>query len=209
MSPKQRERICQWSHQFASGKKIFLAKLCKCTKKLTSSPDGDARMRTKTNPPHPRKKSKGFLTKPKKSLHKNYPPPPSPEKEKNTKRDLVPGYRHRTRILAWVCLKKECVHISAQRVPYFGTKCERCITFPHTTKEIGRLRECSLGELPLYFSRNFNSKLSSILYTQTQRHLQVYPNLSYHCILCSGRRKEEAFVPTNCCNWNPFKSWQR
>ena len=28
-----------------------------------------------------------------------------------------------------------------------------------------RLRECSLGELPLYFSRNFSSKLSSILYT--------------------------------------------
>ena len=28
-----------------------------------------------------------------------------------------------------------------------------------------RLRECSLGEVPLYFSRNFSSKLSSILYT--------------------------------------------
>ena len=28
-----------------------------------------------------------------------------------------------------------------------------------------RLRECSLGELPLYFSRNFSSKLSGVLYT--------------------------------------------
>ena len=36
-------------------------------------------------------------------------------------------------------LEKECVHISAQRVPYFGTKCERCFTFPRTTKEIGHV----------------------------------------------------------------------
>ena len=35
--------------------------------------------------------------------------------------DLVLGHRHRVRILAWVCLKKGCVHISAQRVPYLGT----------------------------------------------------------------------------------------
>ena len=48
--------------------------------------------------------------------------------------DLVLGHRYRVRILAWVCLKKGCVHISAQRVPYFGTKCEGCLTFPRTTK---------------------------------------------------------------------------
>ena len=35
-------------------------------------------------------------------------------------RDLVLGHRHRARIFAWV-LKKRCVHISAQRVPYSGT----------------------------------------------------------------------------------------
>ena len=34
----QRKRIRLWSHRFASGKKIFQAKLYKCTKKLTSSP---------------------------------------------------------------------------------------------------------------------------------------------------------------------------
>ena len=28
-----------------------------------------------------------------------------------------------------------------------------------------RLRECSLEELTLYFSRNFSSKLSGVLYT--------------------------------------------
>ena len=28
-----------------------------------------------------------------------------------------------------------------------------------------RLRECSLEDLPLYFSRNFSSKLSGVLYT--------------------------------------------
>ena len=89
----------------------------------------------KSTPP-PEKKSIGFLTKPKKSLHKNYPSP-LPPKKKHGKRDLVPGHRHRTRILAWVCLKKECVHISAQRVPYIGTKCERCITLPRATKETG------------------------------------------------------------------------
>ena len=34
----QRERICLWSHQFASGKKSYLVpKLCKCTKQLTPS----------------------------------------------------------------------------------------------------------------------------------------------------------------------------
>ena len=70
---------------------------------------------------------------------KNQPPPPpkKKKKKKHAKRDLVPGYRHRTRILAWECLKR--VHISAQRVLYFGTKCERCITFPRTTKEIGHV----------------------------------------------------------------------
>ena len=54
---------------------------------------------------------------------------------------LVPGHRNRTRILAWVCFKKEFVHISAQRVPYFGTKCERCIyfTFPRATEKIGHV----------------------------------------------------------------------
>ena len=62
---------------------------------------------------------------------------PPPQKKKHVERDLVPGYRHRTRILAWVCLKR--VHISAQRVLYFGTKCERCISFPRTTKGIGRV----------------------------------------------------------------------
>ena len=61
-------------------------------------------------------------------------PPPPPKKKNNNnnnnaKRDLVPGQRHRTRILAWVCLKKECVDISAQRVPYFGTKCA-ALLFP-------------------------------------------------------------------------------
>ena len=35
--------------------------------------------------------------------------------------DLVLGHRHRVRILAWVCLKKGCVDISSQRVPYLGT----------------------------------------------------------------------------------------
>ena len=35
--------------------------------------------------------------------------------------DLVLVHRHHVRMLAWVCLKKECVHISAQRVPYSDT----------------------------------------------------------------------------------------
>ena len=35
--------------------------------------------------------------------------------------ELVLGHRHRVRILAWVYLKKGCVHISIQRVPYSGT----------------------------------------------------------------------------------------
>ena len=92
----------------------------------------------KNQPSPPKKKSIGFLTKPKKSLHKNYPSP-LPPKKKHGKRDLVPGHRHRTRILAWVCLKNECVHISAQRVPYIATKCERCIILPRATKEIGHM----------------------------------------------------------------------
>ena len=68
---------------------------------------------------------------------KSTPSPSQKKKKKHAKRDLVPGYRHRTRILALVCLKR--VHISAQRVLYFGTKCESCITFPRTTKEIGHV----------------------------------------------------------------------
>ena len=36
-------------------------------------------------------------------------------------RDLALGHRHRARILAWVCLKKECVLIGAQWVPYLDT----------------------------------------------------------------------------------------
>ena len=36
-------------------------------------------------------------------------------------RELALGHRHRARILAWVCLKKECVHIGAQWVPYLDT----------------------------------------------------------------------------------------
>ena len=35
--------------------------------------------------------------------------------------DLVLWHRHRARILVRVCLKKEYVHIIAQRVPYSGT----------------------------------------------------------------------------------------
>ena len=35
--------------------------------------------------------------------------------------DLVLGHRLRVRILAWVCLEKGCVHISARRVHYLGT----------------------------------------------------------------------------------------
>ena len=100
-------------------------------------------MRTKCGQ---KSKSKGCLTEPKKfPAQKLTPPPPKKKKQKqkqkkqHAKRDLVPGHRHRTRILAWVCLKKECVHISAQRVPYFDTKCERCITFPRATKEIGHV----------------------------------------------------------------------
>ena len=54
---------------------------------------------------------------------------------------LVLGHRLRVRILAWVCLKKGCVHISARRVQYLGTgsgtKCEGCLTFPRATEEIG------------------------------------------------------------------------
>ena len=53
--------------------------------------------------------------------------------------DLVPGHPHRARILAWVCLRKECVHISVQRVQYLGTKCEGCLTFPRSTKERGHV----------------------------------------------------------------------
>ena len=101
-------------------------------------------MRTKINPSLPPKKIQRVSNKTQKiPAQKFNPPSPPPKKDKSknktkpAKRDLVPGHRHRTRILAWVCLKKECVHISAQRVPYFGTKCERCITFPCATKEIG------------------------------------------------------------------------
>ena len=36
-----------------------------------------------------------------------------------------------------------------------------------------------------------------MLYTQTYRHIQVYPNLSYHCILRSaGKRKKPWFEQT-------------
>ena len=35
--------------------------------------------------------------------------------------DLVLGHWHRVLILTWVFLKKECVHISAQRVAFSGT----------------------------------------------------------------------------------------
>ena len=53
-----------------------------------------------------------------------------------------PGTRapgHRAQILAWVCLRKECVHISVQRVQYSGTKCEGFLTFPRVTKERGHV----------------------------------------------------------------------
>ena len=36
-------------------------------------------------------------------------------------RDLALEHRHRARILARVCLEKECVHIGAQWVPYLDT----------------------------------------------------------------------------------------
>ena len=97
-----------------------------------------------TLPPPPKKKIHRVSNKtqkmPAQKLTPPPPPPPPPAKKKNhVKRDLVPGHRHRTCILAWVCFKKECFHISAQRVQYFGTKCERCITFPLATKEIGHV----------------------------------------------------------------------
>ena len=105
---------------------------------LRISSYGDVRMRTKINLP-PRKKIRRVSNKTQKIPTQKLPLPPPAKKKKHGKRDLVPGHRHRTRILAWVCLKKECVHISAQRVPYIGTKCERCITLPRATKEIGHV----------------------------------------------------------------------
>ena len=56
-----------------------------------------------TLPPPPRKKSKGFLTKPKKSLHKNLTPPPQ---KKKTKQNLP-------RETLYPDTGTECVHISA------------------------------------------------------------------------------------------------
>ena len=103
---------------------------------LRISSYGDVRMRTKINLP-PRKKIHRVSYKTHKIPAQKLPLPPPAKKKKHGKRDLVPGHRHRTRILAWVWLKKECVHISAQRVPYIGTKCERCITLPRATKETG------------------------------------------------------------------------
>ena len=55
-------------------------------------------------------------------------------------RGLVLGHRHFAQILAWVRLKKGCVHISAQ----WGTVlrhrvCERCLNFPRATKELGHV----------------------------------------------------------------------
>ena len=35
--------------------------------------------------------------------------------------ELVLGHRLRVRILAWVCFKKGCIHISTQRIQYSGT----------------------------------------------------------------------------------------
>ena len=43
MSPKQRERICLTSLLV---EKILLAKICKCTEKLTSSPNPDTHIRS-------------------------------------------------------------------------------------------------------------------------------------------------------------------
>ena len=40
-----------------------------------------------------------------------------------------------------------------------------CFFVKATVGRAIRLRECSLEELPLYFSRNFSSKLSGVLYT--------------------------------------------
>ena len=80
---------------------------------LRISSYGDVRIRTKINPPPPRKKIHSVSNKTQKIPAQKLPLPPSAKKE-HSKRDLVPGHRHRTRILAWVCLKKECVHISAQ-----------------------------------------------------------------------------------------------
>ena len=91
------------------------------------------------NQPSPRKKIHRVSNKTQKIPTQKLPLPPPAKKKKHGKRDLVPGHRHRTRILAWVWLKNECVHISAQRVPYIATKCERCIILPRATKEIGHM----------------------------------------------------------------------
>ena len=46
--------------------------------------------------------------------------------------NLVPGHRHRVRILALLLEKIGGVHISAQRVAYSGTKCKRCLLLIQT-----------------------------------------------------------------------------
>ena len=133
-------------------------------------------------------------------------------------------HRLRVRILAWVCLKKGCIDISTQRVPYSGT------VSGHQVWRLPYFSVCNKGNrtrlparrliVPLmwnsalikqnsfFFCRH--KKLSCILYPFIYRHLQVYTNLSYHrCFLCSARRKEYTFVRTNCWNWNALECWQR
>ena len=115
------------------------------------------------------------------------------------------------------------LHISAQRVPYFGTKCERCIyfTFPRATEKIGHVYRHA-GYLfhwywiPILIKQNSFlcryknwSFLVFCIRRQTDifRFILIY--LIIYCILCSGRKKEKAFVRTNCWNWSAFESWQR
>ena len=118
-----------------------------------------------------------------------------------------------------LCMKKECVHISAQRVPYFGTTCERCITFPRATKEIGHVPRHAgyffhWCRIPILIKQNSllcRHKNWRFLVCCIRRHTDIfrfilifyilyfifYSNLSYHYILCSARNNEYVFLRTN------------
>ena len=117
--------------------------------------------------------------------------------------DLVLGHRHRARILAWVCLKKECVHISTQRVPYSGS------VSGHQVWRLPYFSACNKGNrtqslptrrlfVPLMSNFRFlcvGIKTEAFWYTvyvdiQTSSRLSI---LSYHCNLWFVK-KNDVFV---------------
>ena len=157
----------------------------------------------KNQPSPPKKKSIGFLTKPKKSLHKNYPCPLPPKitwQERPCTRAPAPYPNSSVGMLE----KRVCWHQCPASTVLWHQVC--CITFPRTTKEIGHVCRCAgyllrWCRIPILIKQNSllcQHKNWRFLVCCIRRHTDIFRFILIYLIIAS-------YVPQGVMSISSFK----